>query len=191
VIHIGLDFDDTLMDTRKSIVNVLNKHHNLNIMYDEVTIYGVSELYGYSFEEFREFLASNQDELHLMEPYPFLQETISRFGNKARFTIMTGRPSEWMESAIKWVEANNIMVESTLCASRFDNGKPECASLHGVSLFIEDLPQHALSIADAGINVLLIDKPYNQDCQHERIMRVRNWGEISKILDLVISENVG
>ncbi|MDQ0874992.1 putative HAD superfamily protein [Paenibacillus sp. V4I3] len=60
MIHIGLDFDDTLMDTRKSIVSVLNKQLNRNIMFDEVTIYEISELYGQSFEEFQEFFIINQ-----------------------------------------------------------------------------------------------------------------------------------
>ncbi|MDQ0874993.1 putative HAD superfamily protein [Paenibacillus sp. V4I3] len=107
-----------------------------------------------------------------------------------KFTIMTGRPIEWMESAKKWIKENGIVVESSLCASQFENGKLECATLNGVSLFIEDHPTHALSLADGGINVLLIDKPYNQECQHERITRVRNWEEIGKILDTLVSQNV-
>ncbi|MCZ8516790.1 HAD hydrolase-like protein [Paenibacillus filicis] len=186
MIHIGLDFDDTLMDTRKSIVSVLNKQLKRNIMFDEVMIYEISELYGQSFEDFQEFFTINQDELHHMEPYPFLQETLSRFVDKIKFTIMTGRPIEWMESAKKWIKENDIMVESSLCASQFENGKLECAKLNGVSLFIEDHPAHALSLADGGINVLLIDKPYNQECQHERITRVRDWKEIGDILDAFV-----
>ncbi|CAH1232349.1 Nucleotidase [Paenibacillus allorhizoplanae] len=185
MIHIGLDFDDTLMDTRKSIVNVYNKQLNRSIMFNEVTIYEISELYGQSFKDFQEFFVSNQDELHLIEPYPFLQETLSRFANEVKFTIMTGRPVEWMESVNKWIKENDIVIES-LCASQFPNGKIECAKLNGVSLFIEDHPAHALAIAEGGVNVLLIDKPYNQECQHERITRVRDWQEIGKILDIIV-----
>ena len=185
MIHIGLDFDDTLMDTRKSIVRVLNKQLNRNIIFDEVTIYEISELYGQSLEEFKEFFISNQDELHQIEPYPSMQETISRLTDKVKFTIMTGRPVEWMESLKKWVKENNITVESSLCASQFENGKLECAKLKDISLFIEDHPTHALSLADGGINVLLINKPYNQECQHQRITRVKDWKEVGKILDAV------
>lgn len=186
MIHIGLDFDDTLMDTRKSIVNALNKQYDRDINFEDVTTYEISELYEQSFEEFIAFFTSNQEELHLTEPYPFLQETLSKLLNKARFTIMTGRPVEWMESANKWIKEHDINVESSLCASQFENGKLECATLHGVSLFIEDLPAHALSLANGGITVLLIDKPYNQECQHARIKRVKNWEEIGKILDELV-----
>ncbi|UJF32225.1 5' nucleotidase, NT5C type [Paenibacillus hexagrammi] len=183
MIHIGLDFDDTLIDTRKSIVRVLNKQLNRNIMFDEVTIYEISELYGQTFEEFKGFFISNQDELHKIEPYPFIKETISRLADKVKFTIMTGRPVEWMDSLKKWVKENNLKVESSLCASQFENGKLECAKLNDVSLFIEDHPTHALSLADGGVNVLLIDKPYNQECQHQRITRVKDWTEVGKIID--------
>lgn len=31
--HIGIDFDDTLVDMRKSIVKLLNKIHNKNFRY--------------------------------------------------------------------------------------------------------------------------------------------------------------
>lgn len=187
MIHIGLDFDDTLMDTRKSIVNVYNKQLNRSIMFDEVIIYEVSELYGKSFKEFQEFFVSNQDELHLIEPYPSLQETISRFVNEVKFSIITGRPVEWMESVKKWIKEHNIMIESSICASQFPNGKVECAKSNGVSLFIEDHPVHALALAEGGVNVLLIDKPYNQKCQHEKITRVKDWQEIGKILEVVVS----
>ncbi|MEM5593336.1 hypothetical protein AAHH67_18900 [Niallia circulans] len=54
--HIGIDFDDTLVDMRKSIVKLLNKIHNKNLDYEEMVEYGVSDLYGYSFEAFVDFL---------------------------------------------------------------------------------------------------------------------------------------
>ncbi|MBZ9537253.1 hypothetical protein KGR20_24300 [Cytobacillus oceanisediminis] len=53
--HIGLDFDDTLVDMRKSIVQLLNKIHNQDLNYEEMVEYAVSDLYGYSFEAFLDF----------------------------------------------------------------------------------------------------------------------------------------
>lgn len=70
--HIGLDFDDTVVDMRKSIVQLLNKIHNKDLRYEEMVEYGVSDLYGYSFEAFLDFFTKNQKELHSANPYPFM-----------------------------------------------------------------------------------------------------------------------
>lgn len=58
--HIGLDFDDTLVDMRKSIVQLLNKIHNQDLNYEEMVEYAVSDLYGYSFEAFLDFFTKNK-----------------------------------------------------------------------------------------------------------------------------------
>ncbi|MBQ6449060.1 MAG: hypothetical protein IJJ10_16635 [Bacillus sp. (in: Bacteria)] len=58
--HIGLDFDDTLVDMRKSIVQLLNKIHNQDLNYEEMVEYAVSDLYGYSFEAFLDFFTKTK-----------------------------------------------------------------------------------------------------------------------------------
>lgn len=180
--HIGLDFDDTLVDMRKSIVQMLNKIHNQELIYEEVEEYGVSNLYGYSFEEFLDFFTKNQKDLHAVKPYPFLIEVLSELSKIAKISIMTGRPKEWMKSVRNWIVENNLSIDKILCASQYSNGKPECALINKVTLFIEDHPSHALAIANSGIDVLLLDKPYNQNCNHERITRVKDWKEIGTLL---------
>ena len=53
-----------------------------------------------------------------------------------------------------------------------------CKDLN-VDLMIEDDPKYAEDCALKGINVLLLDKPWNQNCiEHENIIRVKNWKEI-------------
>jgi uncharacterized HAD superfamily protein len=165
--HIGLDFDDTLVDMRKSIVETLNILHKKDFIYDRIKEYGVSSLYGYSFEDFNNFFTNYQEQLHAVEPYPFLKNTIKVLNNKYKLSIMTGRPSYWMDSAHKWVKEHELPIDEILCASDYKNGKAECATLHNVSVFIEDNPSHAVSIAGTGIKVLLLNKPYNQECEHE------------------------
>ncbi|WP_018663193.1 5' nucleotidase, NT5C type [Heyndrickxia acidiproducens] len=182
MIHIGLDFDDTLVDMRQSIVKILNRKHKRNLVYEDIEEYAVSNLYGYSFEEYVDFFTRNQTELHQEKPYPFLLTVLRELSKKAKLTIITGRPKAWMESAENWALANKLPIENIVCASQHPNGKLECALKHNISLFIEDNPSHALAIANNGIDVLLLDKPYNRNCFHERITRVENWKEIGTIL---------
>jgi uncharacterized HAD superfamily protein len=180
--HIGLDFDDTLVDMRKSIVQILNKLHREDLIFEEIKEYGVSDLYGYTFEEFIEFFTENQKDLHNISPFPFLLEVLTGLRHNSKLSIMTSRPPEWMESASNWVKDNNLPIDEIMCASIFKNGKAECASIHNVSLFIEDNPEHALALANSDIRVLLLDKPYNRDCKHSLITRVKDWEEIGRLL---------
>lgn len=180
--HIGLDFDDTLVDMRKSIVQILNKLHKEDLIYEDIQVYGVSDLYGYSFDEFIEFFTENQKDLHNISPFPFLFEVLTELGQTSKISIITGRPPGWMASASNWVKQNNLPIDAIMCASQYQNGKPECASIHNVSLFIEDNPEHALALANSGIKVLLLDKPYNRDCKHNLITRVKDWEEIGRLL---------
>lgn len=180
--HIGIDFDDTLVDMRKSIVKLLNKIHNKNWDYEEMVEYGVSDLYGYSFEAFVDFFTNNQKELHSAKPYPFLIDVLSELSKTSKLSIMTGRPKAWMNSAELWIVKNKLPIDDIVCASEYINGKPECAFIHNVTLFIEDNPTHALSIANSGIDVLLLDKPYNQMCKHERITKVKDWEQVGRLL---------
>ncbi len=180
--HIGLDFDDTLVDMRKSIVQLLNKIHNKDLNYEEMVEYGVLDLYGYSFETFLDFFTKNQKELHSANPYPFMIDVLSELSKTTKLSIMTGRPKAWMNSAELWVERNELPIDDIICASEYINGKPECALIHNITLFIEDNPSHALSIANNGMNVFLLDKPYNRMCNHERITRVKDWEEVGRLL---------
>ncbi len=47
-----------------------------------------------------------------------------------------------------------------------------------VDLIIEDNGIDSLKYAENGIKVVLLDKPWNQEFEHERIFRCKDWGEI-------------
>ena len=51
------------------------------------------------------------------------------------------------------------------------------------NLFIEDNPSNAIQIAEAGINVILMDANYNKGTEHERITRVKDWKQIKELIE--------
>ncbi|WP_077614884.1 5' nucleotidase, NT5C type [Caenibacillus caldisaponilyticus] len=180
--HIGLDFDDTLVDMRKSMVQVLNRLHHQTVIYEEIEVLAVSTLYGYSYDEYVDFFTRNQKILHAVDPFPYVQEVLAKLSAEAKLSIMTGRPKEWMGSVKEWVERHHLPIDAILCASQYPNRKAECASLHQITLFIEDNPVDALALAESGIDVLMIDKPYNRECRHKRMTRVKDWEAIGRLL---------
>jgi len=48
----------------------------------------------------------------------------------------------------------------------------------GIGVLVEDSGKYAICYAEAGIKVLLLDKPWNQGVEHENIIRVNNWDEV-------------
>ena len=57
------------------------------------------------------------------------------------------------------------------------------AEFHNTGLWwIEDKWTNALAGLKFGLNVLLYDRPYNQDFNHPEITRVNNWQDIHKIV---------
>lgn len=56
--------------------------------------------------------------------------------------------------------------------------KDEICKDFGIRIIIEDSGADSLKYAKNEINVLLLDKPWNQEFEHENICRCKDWGEI-------------
>ena len=53
----------------------------------------------------------------------------------------------------------------------------------GIDFMIEDDRKHSKNCAEKGIKCFLIDKPWNQNFEHENVIRVNGWNEILEILE--------
>lgn len=59
-----------------------------------------------------------------------------------------------------------------------------------VNVMIDDRPEIVLYLAERGIQVLMMDAPYNQFVQHKNITRVLDWNDIyHKITDMCQNED--
>ena len=57
------------------------------------------------------------------------------------------------------------------------------SEFHNTGLYwVEDKPKNALAGLKYGLKPILIDHPYNQDCDHPEVIRVSNWQDIHKLL---------
>ena len=57
------------------------------------------------------------------------------------------------------------------------------AEFHGTGLYwVEDKPKNALAGLDYGLQPILIDHPYNENFNHDKIIRVNNWKQIHEII---------
>jgi len=81
-----------------------------------------------------------------------------------------------------WLENNGIPYDAIFWGK--DKADIIFSNLYPVmpTWFIEDRDKHAIELANEGILVLLIDRPYNQGVKHKNIIRVEGWGGIARII---------
>jgi uncharacterized HAD superfamily protein len=175
--HIGLDFDDTLMPTRTMIVAHLNKVYGKTIGLEELKNYYFGPEWGITGEDFERIFVEHEAAFHDCPPLPGVMETLSAWRKTRTFFVITGRPMEWLSSAREWLKRHGIPVERIHSAEHTVD-KARIAKEEGITLFVEDNPRVANDLAEKGIDVILLDTPYNQECSHPRITRVKDWFEI-------------
>ncbi len=189
MMRIGIDIDEVIVEFLQSYLKMHNKINNSN--------YAKNDFFSYCFEEIlpesKEFcveLAMKFYEMPEFEKLNFVEgakETINKLSGVHELFFITARPEEVKESTVGFFKKYFPDLEAEILFSGdFYGGnknKSELCLETGVEVFVEDDPKYALSCAEKGIKILLMDKPWNKNCEHENILRVKNWNEILEGLD--------
>jgi uncharacterized HAD superfamily protein len=180
--HIGIDFDDTLLDTRRVLVGILNRLHGTNHQLESLQDYYLMGTYGCTSEYMESVFTQHFDELHAPAPFPDVQTTIQQLQARGHaITIITARPAIHMPPLHEWLARHHLPGDRVISASK-SGEKALRAAESNIDIFIDDNPRHALALATRGIRVLLLDRPYNRTCQATCITRVPHWNAIRDFL---------
>ncbi len=187
--RIGLDFDDTLIPMRAAIVDFLNKNRGTSIPLESLTNFRIMSRWGLTDVDFVAMCNENEAIFHAHPPRPGVLETLAQWSTESTLYVITGRPAVWIPPAKSWLERHGIQVADIFSAATMGD-KAQLALQHGITLFVEDNASAALSIAQKGIDVLLMDAPYNRYCcSHPHIRRMKDWFEIQSLTtDKIIHE---
>lgn len=191
---IGVDCDGVLTDMSAYIYEYGEKYFKRK----------PSNLSGYSTTEI--FDCSDKEELRFGFRYFFkycknwpprsgASEIISKLNNDghelyeitARKFVTMHNPLGWYSKYVfeKWLKKNEFVFKGIhYCSeSHAPEDKLDGCLRFSVDLMIDDKPDIALYLAENGVKVLLFDTRYNQDIEHDNIIRVYNWNDIyEKIL---------
>ena len=180
--HIGLDFDDTLLDTRRVFVGILNRIHGTNHQLEALQDYYLMNTFGCTMEYLESVFTEHFEELHAMDPFPGVQTTIQQALARGHvITVITARPEIHMPPLRQWLARHHLPGDRVISASQ-SGEKARRAAEAKIDVFVDDNPRHALALAARGIRVLLLDRPYNRQCQDSHITRVADWQAVSQIL---------
>ena len=190
--RIGIDVDEVLAEHLDKLIEFLEIEKNIFIKRDDFFSYYWPDVLKISLEEAinidEEFKESDFFETIL--PLKNSKDIIENLKNNHELFVITARPIEFKEKTEKWI--NNYFEDyfeeiiHSSCPEFFDGvkkTKSEICLEKNIDIIIEDSKKTSLDCASKGIKVLLLDNYWNQNCEHENIIRVKDWNEIKKKID--------
>ncbi len=186
---IGIDFDDTIVDSLGELLKLYNSKTGKNLKKTEVNSWDWGKVLGLSRKEsdeiVDEFLRNHKVEEQLQ--IEGAVESIKSILKEHEVKIITSRNSIFKHTVEGWIKhyiGENIKVIPAGDWHKQQGAtKAEICKKLGIRLIVEDAPSTAIECAKSGIKVILFDKPWNQGIADKNITRVFNWLEAVKEID--------
>lgn len=196
--RIGIDIDDVIARTGQIFYQRINERFGLNIEFTKVPSYNYVdaevEKNGYSQEEFYRFMNEMQqkspyhDELIMRRDF---KKTIAELStNGHAIYLISNRHILILPYTTVWLKKQGILqyvsgvLHNSYTEKPFSQFKVREIKRLEIDVFLEDALDYALPIAEAGINVILFDRPWNQaEKLPSNIYRVNDWKEARVILN--------
>lgn len=188
---IGVDLDDVLLDCNTSLARFHNSRYGTSYERKDVFSWHIELLWGCTREEAMVRVEHWYGSLEHSQSAPVhgAIEAVEVLSKVHDLHIVTSRPSQIRGLTEEWLERH---FRERFSGVHFTNhSKPGsgskgdmCGNL-GVSLLIEDSPQHAQEAAAKGVTVLLLDCPWNQEKVSGNIIRIATWKDA---LDFIASK---
>lgn len=181
---IGIDLDDVVFDFTKTFLKFYSERYNNVIKFEDVKTYYFNLVFDLPLKKIINLI----EEMALkgiVENLPvcdYAQEAILNLSDNHEIIFITSRMVQkgTLESLNKLFPKINfkLIYSSNSYAGTRGKTKSEICCEEGIDIMIEDSKEYAGEIASCGIKIFLLDKPWNQNQEHENIIRVNNWKEI-------------
>jgi uncharacterized HAD superfamily protein len=187
--NIGVDIDEVVAEYLDALHIYAEKHHNLKLSKEIYDTYNFSQIWNVSKERFIEIFEAwkQSSEFDAIQVTDGAQEALNALAKQHEITFITSRNDSYAHKTESWLKKHfefPIHLLHSKNARKIDPAKKQKAELckeHNIAILIEDQAVFSMECAQVGIKVLLIDKPWNKQVQHQHITRVKNWKEIVSI----------
>ena len=188
---IGIDFDDVINEFTDSLMEFYHKKYGKKVTRDQILIWDWGLYWGISREE----ATKRVDEFHETNiidnliPLKYAINSLKKLMKSHELFIITGRPIRFKSKVDSWLQHHLNNSLNVIHAGEWHKGqaatKAEICKDLNIPILLEDAPNTAKEVAEAGVNVILFDKPWNKNIAHERITRVVNWKEALKAINIL------
>ena len=188
---IYVDMDDVLCETARGFVSLLEREFGRRVSFDQIHDFDLGVSFGLDPAELERFfeIAHRHELLTDLDPLPGAIETVRAWAaTGTEIAVVTGRPSSTAAACRGWLERHDVPHRELTFVDKYGRAsaaaEPEVLPLEALRrdsyrLAVEDSLPTARFLAERGIPVLLVDRPWNQgDC--DGVHRCRDWAEIGR-----------
>lgn len=160
-----------------------NAYFGSSLLPEHVTQYEIHKLLGVEPEVYLDFYEHNGIYLHSEAEIRIgARDVINSLYDNHIIHFVTAREERMTDVSVKWLNGHQIPMDSITHLG--SHHKVEKAVELQADFFIEDSLDNALELAASGFQVLLIDCTYNKGLLPHNVMRVSNWFQIERIIDV-------
>jgi uncharacterized HAD superfamily protein len=197
--RVGVDCDDVLLDFMRALFVYLNQRLNLAFTYEELISYNLAEFLSLSEEVKQAYVEEFYGTSAFCELVPIegAIDAIRELVHMCELVVITSRHKEHETHTRNNLELHypQIFRELHLLGHYDKKVRPEnreskgvvCKRM-GIIACIEDGPGNAREIAEAGVPVILPDRPWNQGEFPPLVQRVYSWPEIVACVRALINK---
>lgn len=183
-----IDFDNTIVESNKSIINILNKKYNLSKSEEDLKDYNFNTIYPISIEEKLDMFCSDDFFQGLVFKEGFI-DFLDKYHDILEVTIVSkSRNEEQIVKKDNWIKQNIPY------------------NVNFIGIIVDDLGKHTINMKDsiqiddctealntnAEIKILykdFNDYPWQKDYQNKNILLTNTWNEISDIVEFYLQHN--
>lgn len=189
-LNLGIDIDGVLTDEGPHTDSVWQKnissYLDRKIELQEFT-YNLQQAFGLTEDELIGFIEKKLPDVYKNAvPAAEAASTLLNLKEQGhKLILITARDKKFRHLTENWLAENKIPYHELY----HEHDKAPLALTKNIDLFIDDNKENALSLAAAGIPVLLVNQYHNFDFKTTaKIKRVNNWSEITKQIELFLAE---
>lgn len=190
---IGLDLDDVIADFIPSFLEFYNNNYNSSLTRDNVSTYKLWYILGITQEKAVQRMIEFYDSPYFRDIRPVVgsMDAINVLNQNHKLCIITSRLEQGIGKTRRWIIdwfpskfGEIYFAKNTYAQDKKEKSKLEICLDLNVRFLVEDSLEYTQQCAEKGINVLLLNTPWNQANKlPENVTRVKSWNEIVNIIN--------
>lgn len=185
--RIGIDVDETLCYSVDYFIEDFNKEHKTNYTREDAKTYDFINIKEFEPNYMKlKFFEHFEKKIETYEIIENTKEILEKLKKEHNLLILTARSERFSQRTINWLKKNyglDMFHDILFTYTDEKQCKGNVCLRHNIDILIDDAPHHSINAAKCGVKVLLMDRPWNKDIDHENIVRVSDWEEILTLLN--------
>jgi len=186
---IGIDLDDVVFEFVKDLLKEYENEFGKKILFEDVFSYNFPDLWHLNEKETLDFFGKilTKEFNENLSLCTSVKEIIFNLSKTHQIYFITART--FQEGTLESLKKHfseipfELIFSSNFYANTKGKSKGEICNELGIDFMVEDDRRNSENCANKGIKTILLDKPWNQNCEHENIIRVKDWKEILEKLN--------